>query len=304
MKTTPKVLAIASVLAAAGFATGAAAQTTYGQAYQTYQQQQSAYQAQQTAYNAARAKYDADRASYDARYGYGAYERRYGVFAYTPSTVYGSGYGTTYPYGSTYPTTSYPYGSTYPTTSYPYGSSYPTTSYPYGSTYPATTYPNTYGSGYGTPAPYGTTSPYGYNPYNAGAYGVNTAYGTNPCVSANTSGGVNSSILGALVQAALGGRSLSSSVNSAVLGSVVNGQVGQQTTSNVRCDSRGPYYTRSQTVTYREGYYDGYGRWVSTPTPRQYSNCRLAPAPANTYGSEYRYVRVCPDSSGRYRITA
>jgi hypothetical protein len=291
MKKTPMALAIASVLAAA--ATGAAAQT-YGQAYQTYQQQYSTYQAQQVAYNAARAKYEADRAAYDARYGYGAYERAYGPFRYTAPSTYGYGYGTSYPYGSTYPTTSYPYGSTYPSTSYPYGS-----------TYPSTSYPNTYGYGYGTP--YGTT-PYGYgssNPYNAGAYGVNSAYG-NPCVNASAGSNVNLSILSALAQAALGGRSLSTNniISQAVLGSAVSNSLGARTTSNVKCDSYGPYYTRSQTQAYREGYYDQYGRWITTPTPPQYARCRLAPAPTTAYGSEYRLVRVCPDSSGRYRITA
>lgn len=279
MKMTPKALAIASIVAAAAAGTGAAAQT-YGQAYQTYQQQYSTYQAQQAAYNSARAKYESDRAAYDARYGYGAYERRYGVFRYTPTTTYGYGYGSAYPYSS------------YPTTTYPYSS------YPYSST------PSAYGYGYGT-SPY---SPYGYgntNPYYAGAYGVPSAYGTAvPC--ATGSSNVNLGALASIAQAAMGSRSTSvnSVVNQAILGAVVDQALGSRAISSSQCDSRGYYYTYDQTQPYREGYYDGYGRWVSTLSSSAYANCRIAPAPTNSYGSEYRYVRVCPDATGRYRITA
>ena len=278
MKTTPKALAIASVLAAAAFGTGAAAQT-YGQAYQTYQQQQAQYQAQQTAYNTARAKYEADRAAYDARWGYGAYERAYGPFRYVAPNTYGYGYGT-YPY--TYPATTYPYASTYPYSTYPYAST-----------------PSTYGYGYGT-----TTTPYGYNPYSAGAYGVNSAYGTSvPCTTGSSS--VNLGVLSALAQAAMGGRSISTSsmVNQAILGAVVDRTLGARAISSAQCDSRGYYYTYSQTQPYREGYYDASGRWVSTTAYGAYANCRIAPAPTNAAGSEFRYVRVCPDATGRYRIT-
>jgi len=297
MKTTPIGLAIAGILAAT--ATGAAAQTSYGQAYGTYQQQQAAYQQQQQAYAQARARYDSDRATYDARYGYGAYERRYGVFNYTTPTVYGSGYG------SAYPTTSYPYGSSYPATSYPYGTT------PYGAA-PYTPAP-AYGYGYGTTTPYGATTPYGYgttapygtNPYYAGAYGANAAYGTNPCMNTSSSGGVNLGILAAIAQAAMGGGlSTGSIVNQAVLGAGVNSAIGSRTASNIKCDSRGAYYSYNQTQPYREGYYDANGRWRTTATQAAYRRCRIAPAPTNAYGSEYRYVRVCPDSSGRYRITA
>jgi hypothetical protein len=288
MKMTPKTLAIASVLAAAAVGTGASAQT-YGQAYQTYQQQQAQYQAQQTAYNAARAKYEADRAAYDARYGYGAYERLYGPFRYAPTSTYGYGYGSTYPYSSSYPYSSYPYSGTYPASSYPYSSSYPYAStYPYGSTYP-------YSS---------TPSPYGYNPYYAGAYGTPSSYGTAvPCSTGSSS--VNLGALASIAQAAMGSRSLSvnSIVNQAILGAVVDRALGSRAISSSQCDSRGYYYTYDQTQPYREGYYDAYGRWVSTMPSSTYASCRIAPAPTNAYGSEYRYVRVCPDGTGRYRIT-
>jgi hypothetical protein len=274
MKPTPLALAVASVLAAS--ATAASAQT-YGQAYSAYQaaqnsyyNQQSAYQASRETYDQARARYEADRAAYDARWGYGAYARAYGPFAYTaPAPTYGYGYGTT-PYSS-YPATTYPAA--------PYSS------------YPYTPAPSAYGYGYGT------------SPYYAGAYGANSAYTTAvPC--SNTSGSANISVLAALAQAALGGGvSASTAINQAVLGAVVDNSVGRQSTYTARCDSRGYYYTRAQTQPYREGYYDSYGRWHATAPSPQYASCRIAPAPTDAYAQTYQYVRVCPDSSGRYRIT-
>ena len=65
-----------------------------------------------------------------------------------------------------------------------------------------------------------------------------------------------------------------------------------------KCDGRGAYYSYSDTVPYRvsnDVYRD--------PRYSYYSRrgCRLAPAPVND--NDYRYVRVCPDADGRYRIT-
>lgn len=274
MKMTPLKLAVAAVLAAS--ATTASAQT-YGQAYSAYQaaqntyyNQQSAYRANQAAYNAARAKYESDRAAYDARWGYGAYERAYGPFVYTAPT-YSYGYGAVNPYPS------YPYSSTYPYSANPYAS-------------------NTY--------PYSSSYPYSYNPYYAGAYGANSAYTTTvPCANTSSSN-VNLSVLSALAQAAMGGgASTSSAVNQAVLGALVDNAVGRRSVYTPRCDARGYYYTSAQTQPYREGYYDTYGRWHATSPAPQYASCRLAPAPTDAYGQTYHYVRVCPDSSGRYRIT-
>jgi hypothetical protein len=110
-------------------------------------------------------------------------------------------------------------------------------------------------------------------------------------------------VLAALAQAALGGGSASSAVNQAVLGAAVDSAVGRQSTYAAQCDARGYYYTRAQTQPYREGYYDSYGRWHSTTTSSRYAACRIAPAPTDAYGQTYHYVRVCPDSTGRYRIT-
>lgn len=275
MKNTPLKLAVAAVLAAG--ATTASAQT-YGQAWSAYQaaqnsyyNQQSTYNANQAAYNAARAKYEADRAAYDARWGYGAYERAYGPFSWSPVPAYS--YNTPY-------------------SSYPYAS-YPATTYPYSSTYPYA-YNNSYS------APYGYS--YGYPAY-AGAYGANSAYTTTPC-STSGSSSVNLSVLSALAQAAMGGSVSSSNVvNQAILGAVVDNALGRQSRYTARCDSRGYYYSYNQTQPYREGYYDAYGNWHATATSPQYASCRLAPAPTDAYGDTYHYVRVCPDGMGRYRIT-
>lgn len=278
MKMTPVKLAVAAVLAAGATTATTASAQTFGQAWNAYQaaqnsyySQQSTYNANQAAYNAARAKYDADRAAYDARWGYGAYERAYGPFVWNQPS-----------YSYNYPTTTYPYSS------YPYSSTYPySTTYPYAS--------NTY--------PYSSSYPYSYNPYYAGAYGANSAYtGAVPC--STTSSSTNLSVLSALAQAALGGSVSSSNVvNQAIMGAVVDNALGRQSKYTARCDSRGYYYSYNQTQPYREGYYDAYGTWHATAPAPQYASCRLAPAPTDAYGQTYRYVRVCPDSSGRYRIT-
>ena len=71
---------------------------------------------------------------------------------------------------------------------------------------------------------------------------------------------------------------------------------------NYKCDTTGPYYSYDQTVPYREAStYRGRnsGRYNYSYYERQ--GCRLAPAPVAE--EEYRYVRVCPDANGAYRIT-
>jgi hypothetical protein len=54
-------------------------------------------------------------------------------------------------------------------------------------------------------------------------------------------------------------------------------------------------------VPYRESRRWRYGANDSSYYARQ--RCRLAPAPIDADGRDYRYVRVCPDDLGRYRIT-
>jgi hypothetical protein len=92
----------------------------------------------------------------------------------------------------------------------------------------------------------------------------------------------------------------------AVLGALVGGGVGGAIGRNsARCDDTGYWYSRDQTVSYREaGYNRGQrsGRYAYNDYSRR--GCRLAPAPTEWGGrTEVRYVRVCPDNRGRYRIT-
>jgi hypothetical protein len=127
---------------------------------------------------------------------------------------------------------------------------------------------------------------------------------------------VAGTLIGALVGGAIGANVASDKVETegAVLGAVVGGALGAAiadgSTRDVerygaRCDDRGYYYTYEETFPYREDAayrarrsgrfdYDYYMR----------NRCRLAIAPAEWDGRvDYRYVRVCPDASGRFRIT-
>ena len=110
-------------------------------------------------------------------------------------------------------------------------------------------------------------------------------YRASPCERRASSDAAAGGAIGALAGAAIGASSASSSA--------------------ARCDARGYYFSYNQTVPYRES--AEYGDRVSGQYG--YDNyrrmrCRLAAAPAYVDGyTDYRYVRVCPDSSGRYRIT-
>jgi hypothetical protein len=149
----------------------------------------------------------------------------------------------------------------------------------------------------------------GYYAPSAGEYGAASAYSgsdyncENRRAGAGLVGGVIGAIAGGAIGSAVGrgaGRGGATAVG-AVLGGVVGVGVGR---SAAECDNNGYYFSYEQTYPYREG------DWESGSSGR-YDNdwyashrCRLAAAPA-TYDSdtEYRYVRVCPDADGRYRIT-
>lgn len=53
-------------------------------------------------------------------------------------------------------------------------------------------------------------------------------------------------------------------------------------------------------------YREGRQRFSSAYDSSYYSRqrCRLAAAPVDAYGRDYRYVRVCPDEDGSYRVTS
>jgi hypothetical protein len=138
----------------------------------------------------------------------------------------------------------------------------------------------------------------------ASSYGRNSAYTAPAPVRCNNNSTVAGGIIGALAGAALGSNvaARNARTEGAVLGAVVGGGLGAavgNANDKYKCDSRGPYFSYNDTIPYRES--------SSYRTPR-YSyytrqRCRLAPAPVDSYSQDYRYVRVCPDNEGRYRIT-
>ena len=125
------------------------------------------------------------------------------------------------------------------------------------------------------------------------------------CSSSST---VTGGLIGALAGAILGSSVASRGVRTegAVLGGVVGGVIGgsvgnSRGDDSYKCDRFGPYFTYDDTIPYREGR----RRYRSNYDSDYYSgqNCRLAAAPIDSYGRDLRYIRVCPDSYGRFRIT-
>jgi len=145
-------------------------------------------------------------------------------------------------------------------------------------------------------------------PY-AGYYGRNTSATSVPCGSSSGSGNtVAGGVIGALAGAVLGsqvasrGARTEGAVLGGVAGAVIGGAVGNASQNrSYKCDARGPYFSYDDTVPYREGR----NRYASSYDYGYYERqrCRLAAAPVDAYGRDVRYVRVCPDSENRYRIT-
>ncbi len=139
-------------------------------------------------------------------------------------------------------------------------------------------------------------------PY-AGYYGRPSTANV-PCNSNNSTvaGGLIGALAGAVLGSNIAGRGdrTEGAVLGGIAGAVVGGAVGNAN-DRYKCDSRGPYFTQDETVPYREGR----RRYSSAYDTNYYTrqSCRLAAAPVDAYGRDVRYVRVCPDSQGRYRIT-
>lgn len=122
-------------------------------------------------------------------------------------------------------------------------------------------------------------------------------------------------LIGALAGAAIGSNIASDNARDegAVLGAFAGAALGVgiagsagSSRSTALCDGTGYYYTYDQTYPYQEPQ-GARGRRSGRYDQGYYSRqrCRLAVAPAYMNGrSEYRYVRVCPDRQGRYRITS
>jgi len=145
----------------------------------------------------------------------------------------------------------------------------------------------------------------------ADAYGRDSAYvepTIDPCRSRERGNTVAGGVIGALAGAALGSNvaARNARTEGAVLGAVVGGAVGAGIgNATAKCDAGGYYYSYNETIPYRESRWDR-ARRSGQYDYRYYSRmrCRLAPAPVD-WGdrTDYRYVRVCPDASGRFRIT-
>lgn len=140
----------------------------------------------------------------------------------------------------------------------------------------------------------------------AGYYGNYASTRAPANIRCNNNSTVTAGVLGALAGAVLGSNvaARNARTEGAVLGALVGGGVGAavgHANDKYKCDANGPYFTRDETIAYREAQGYGYDRNRYSRYSRM--GCRLAPAPTDTYGRDYRYVRVCPDASGRYRIT-
>ena len=129
-------------------------------------------------------------------------------------------------------------------------------------------------------------------------------YASSPCErgrrASATTGGVIGALAGAAIGSNLAGRG--DRTAGAVLGAVAGGATGAAIgSSTAHCDATGYWFSYDQTRPYRESAEAREG-WRYDRDRR--SGCRLAEAPAYVDGrTEDRYVRVCPDSDGRYRIT-
>jgi len=130
-------------------------------------------------------------------------------------------------------------------------------------------------------------------------------YADSPCERGGRGAQATGGVIGALAGAAIGSNiaARNARTEGAVLGALVGGALGAGIgRSTAHCDARGYYYRYDQTLPYREAY-DGpsSGRYDRAYYARK--RCRLVSAPAYWDGvTDYRYVRVCPDRSGRYRF--
>jgi hypothetical protein len=110
-------------------------------------------------------------------------------------------------------------------------------------------------------------------------------------------------VIGALAGGVLGSNAAARNAKpeGTVLGALVGAGIGAaigNASAKSKCDTRGNYWTYDETVPYREATYNG-GAYNSRSDER----CRLAPAPAEYNGrTETRYIRVCPDAEGRFRV--
>lgn len=135
------------------------------------------------------------------------------------------------------------------------------------------------------------TSDYAYGP--GGGYYAGARYYSDYCRDRARQGRVAGAVIGGVAGAAIGNEieDHEGAVVGGVLGALAGSEVGRRA---AQCDDRGAYWDEAATYpyTYRRGTYRG--RYDDTwYTSRR---CRWV--------QDYRgdWARVCPDSSGRYRI--
>lgn len=251
----------------------------YQQDLRNYQNDRQDYDAARRDYEARRDRYDREKARYDARYGVGAYARQYGAAPVWDGDRYDRA------------PVSYDNRADFDRRVNDYDRA-------------RRDYDRRYGSGayeraYGPPPVWSGNS--------ATDYGRDVAY-TNvdpSCRGRSSTNTVAGGVIGALIGGALGSNAAARNARTegTVLGAVVGGALGAGVgKASAKCDDAGYYYSYDQTQPYRESSYDRARR--SGQYDYSYYNrqrCRLAPAPVS--GDEYRYVRVCPDGEGRYRVT-
>jgi hypothetical protein len=266
-----------------------AQQRQYDAQRDQYQAQRDDYRDQRADYRAARSDYDrrmsdweARRADYDARYVAGAYARTY------PAPVWDDQRWASAGRSDDYRAARADYDRR--------TSDWEAHRADYDRRYGYGAYVRTYG-----PAPVWDDRRWASSAPAAGYSGRDAAY-TAPIRCDNNSA-VTAGIIGALAGSVLGsnvaahGRRTEGAVLGGVVGAGVGAMVGHAN-DKYKCDKQGAYWTYNDTVpyrvssdVYRDDRYADYSR----------RRCRLAPAPVND--SDYRYVRVCPDGDGRYRVT-
>jgi uncharacterized protein YcfJ len=252
----------------------------YQQDLDRYQNDRADYDAARRDYETRRAQWERSREEYDRRYGYGSYSRTYG-----PAPTWDD------PYRPTAGPAPYdPARADYERRMADYDRARADYDRRWGD--------GAYARAYGPPPA-----------WDAGQYATNTTaqVSSDPsCANSKTNRSVAGSVIGALIGSALGSNVAAKGVRTegAVLGALVGGGIGLGVgRASAKCDDRGYYYSYDQTVPYRESDFDRAQRSGQYDYAYYEQNrCRLASAPVS--GDQHRYVRVCPDSAGRYRITS
>lgn len=251
---------------------------SYAERYRVAQYRDSAaYYAEQAEFERARANYERARYNYDRRNGDGAYDRRYPSQAsrFRVSGVSYAGYDANRDQWERDRDRYIAARDAYDRRN-GYGS--------YDRRYP------------GEASRYGAPYAGGYSIDTSTNIGANTNYGPDCRQDAKRNATVGG-VIGALAGAALGSNVAARNARpeGTVLGALVGAGVGAAVgNASAKCDTQGSYYTYDQTQPYR--YSDG--RYAAAD-----ERCRLAPAPTEYNGRvETRYVRVCPDADGRYRV--